>query len=72
MRSQIGDGTVTRVVELAPESPGIFVIPAAAAATRREVLARGSAGGYLVIGTHFAGKTAGKLVKDGDAYRFVA
>ena len=29
----------------------------------------GRAGGYLVIGTHFAGPTAGKIVRDGDAYR---
>jgi len=38
--------------------------------TRKAALARWSAGGYLVIGTHFAGPTAGKLVPDGDGYRF--
>ena len=38
-------------------------------ATRRSAIARWSAGGYLVIGTHFAGPTAGKIVRDGDSYR---
>jgi len=38
-------------------------------ATRRSALARWSAGNYLVIGTHFAGPTAGKIVRDGDSYR---
>jgi glyoxylase-like metal-dependent hydrolase (beta-lactamase superfamily II) len=39
-------------------------------ATRRSAIARWSSGGYLVIGTHFAEPTAGKIVRDGDSYRF--
>jgi glyoxylase-like metal-dependent hydrolase (beta-lactamase superfamily II) len=38
--------------------------------TRRAALARWSAANYLVIGTHFAAPTAGKIVRDGDGYRF--
>jgi glyoxylase-like metal-dependent hydrolase (beta-lactamase superfamily II) len=38
--------------------------------TRRSALARWSGGNYLVIGTHFASPTAGKIVRDGSAYRF--
>jgi len=37
--------------------------------TRREFLARYADTPTLVIGTHFAGPTAGRLVRDGDAYR---
>ena len=38
--------------------------------TRKAALARWSAANYLVIGTHFASPTAGKIVRDGDGYRF--
>ena len=38
--------------------------------TRRQALARWSSGGYLVIGTHFASPTAGRIVRDGNGYRF--
>ena len=41
----------------------------AAAATRRRVFAEYAGTPTLVIGTHFAGPTAGKLVRDGDGYR---
>jgi hypothetical protein len=44
--------------------------PEAARATRRAALARWSSAGLLVIGTHFATPTAGRIVRDGDAYRF--
>ncbi len=37
--------------------------------TRRGFLARYADTPTLVIGTHFAGPTAGRLVRDGDAYR---
>lgn len=37
--------------------------------TRRAFLARYADTPTLVIGTHFAGPTAGRLVRDGDAYR---
>jgi glyoxylase-like metal-dependent hydrolase (beta-lactamase superfamily II) len=40
-------------------------------ATRREAFARWSSGNYLVIGTHFASPTAGKIVRDGNAFRLV-
>lgn len=41
----------------------------AAIATRRRVFAEYADTPTLIIGTHFAGPTAGKLVRDGDAYR---
>ena len=41
----------------------------ASAATRASFLNRYADGPVLIIGTHFAGPTAGKLVRDGDAYR---
>jgi glyoxylase-like metal-dependent hydrolase (beta-lactamase superfamily II) len=43
--------------------------PAQAEQTRRDFLARYGDTPVLVIGTHFATPTAGKLVRDGDAYR---
>ena len=42
---------------------------AAAGATRRRVFAEYADTPTLVIGTHFAGVTAGRIVRDGDAYR---
>ncbi|MDH3678850.1 MAG: MBL fold metallo-hydrolase [Acidimicrobiia bacterium] len=42
----------------------------AAVATRRESFARWEAEGALVIGTHFAGPGAGRLIADGDGWRF--
>jgi glyoxylase-like metal-dependent hydrolase (beta-lactamase superfamily II) len=42
---------------------------AAAAATRRRMFASLAGTPTLVIGTHFAGATAGRVVRDGDAYR---
>jgi hypothetical protein len=45
---------------------------AQALATRRAFLARYADTPTLVIGTHFAGPTAGRLVRDGDAYRLDA
>jgi glyoxylase-like metal-dependent hydrolase (beta-lactamase superfamily II) len=38
--------------------------------TRRSAIERWSEGGYLVIGTHFASPTAGRIVRDGSAWRF--
>ncbi len=43
--------------------------PARADRTRRDFMARYADTPTLVIGTHFSGPTAGRLVKDGDAYR---
>jgi glyoxylase-like metal-dependent hydrolase (beta-lactamase superfamily II) len=43
--------------------------PAQAQATREHMLADLSSRPVLVIGTHFAGATAGRIVRDGDAYR---
>jgi glyoxylase-like metal-dependent hydrolase (beta-lactamase superfamily II) len=42
---------------------------AAAEATRRRVFEACADAPTLVIGTHFAGATAGRIVRDGDAYR---
>jgi glyoxylase-like metal-dependent hydrolase (beta-lactamase superfamily II) len=42
---------------------------AEADATRRRVFAEHADTPTLVIGTHFAGATAGRIVRDGDAYR---
>jgi glyoxylase-like metal-dependent hydrolase (beta-lactamase superfamily II) len=43
--------------------------PEAAHRTRDRMLKELSARPVLVIGTHFAGATAGRIVRDGDAYR---
>jgi len=45
------------------------VDPGAAATTRAQFLARYSDRPVLVIGTHFAAPTAGRIVRDGDRYR---
>jgi glyoxylase-like metal-dependent hydrolase (beta-lactamase superfamily II) len=37
--------------------------------TRRAAIERWANGGYLVIGTHFASPTAGRIVRDGNAWR---
>ena len=44
---------------------------AAAIATRRRVFGEYAGTPTLIIGTHFTGPTAGKLVRDGDGYRLV-
>jgi glyoxylase-like metal-dependent hydrolase (beta-lactamase superfamily II) len=41
----------------------------ASTATRRDVFGRLAGTPTLVIGTHFAGPTAGRVVRDGDAFR---
>ncbi len=43
--------------------------PDAARATRRETLARCADTPVLVVGTHFATPTAGRVVRDGDVFR---
>jgi glyoxylase-like metal-dependent hydrolase (beta-lactamase superfamily II) len=43
--------------------------PAQADRTRKAFMARYADTPTLIIGTHFAGPTAGRLVRDGDAYR---
>jgi glyoxylase-like metal-dependent hydrolase (beta-lactamase superfamily II) len=43
--------------------------PARAMVTRREMLGRLADSGALLIGTHFAGPTAGRVVRDGDGFR---
>ncbi len=43
-----------------------------AQATRRDFVSRYADTPTLVIGTHFAGNTAGRIVRDGDAYRLDA
>jgi glyoxylase-like metal-dependent hydrolase (beta-lactamase superfamily II) len=45
--------------------------PDGARATRRRLLESACRRGALVLGTHFANKPAGKVVADGEAYRFV-
>ncbi len=45
------------------------VDPVAALATRRAFLERYADRPVLILGTHFAGPTAGQIVRDGDAYR---
>jgi glyoxylase-like metal-dependent hydrolase (beta-lactamase superfamily II) len=46
--------------------------PQLADRTRRDFMARYANTPTLIIGTHFAGPTAGRLVRDGDAYRLDA
>jgi glyoxylase-like metal-dependent hydrolase (beta-lactamase superfamily II) len=43
--------------------------PEMARRTRQYMLARLAAAPILVIGTHFAGRTAGQILRDGDAFR---
>jgi glyoxylase-like metal-dependent hydrolase (beta-lactamase superfamily II) len=43
--------------------------PAQGIRTRREMFERLAGAPVLVIGTHFAGATAGHIVRDGDSYR---
>ena len=45
---------------------------AVSTATRHEVFGRLAGTATLLIGTHFAGPTAGRVVRDGAAYRLVA
>ena len=45
--------------------------PAAAAATRRRILGELAGTEVLVIGTHFAGVSAGRVARNGDAYRLL-
>ena len=45
------------------------VDPDASAVTRRGIIERYADRPVLVIGTHFAGPTAGRVVRDGDAFR---
>jgi glyoxylase-like metal-dependent hydrolase (beta-lactamase superfamily II) len=46
--------------------------PAEARQTRERMLTRFADAPILVIGTHFAGRTAGHVVREGDAFRLVA
>jgi glyoxylase-like metal-dependent hydrolase (beta-lactamase superfamily II) len=46
--------------------------PAEAQRTREHMLTRLADAPILVIGTHFAGRTSGHVVRDGDAFRLVA
>ena len=50
-------------------APGFDSDRAAAVATRRRVLDDLAEGPVLLIGTHFAAPTAGRIRRDGDAYR---
>ena len=45
--------------------------PPRANQTRRDTFAEYADTPILVIGTHFAGATAGHIVPDGDAYRLI-
>jgi hypothetical protein len=45
--------------------------PAAAQVTRRRILEELAGGPVLLIGTHFAGPTAGHVVRDGKAFKLV-
>ncbi|KXS20088.1 Zn-dependent hydrolase [Gonapodya prolifera JEL478] len=64
-----GDMTHTPVQIAEPGySSGFDSDPEKARQTRHEAFARWSDGATLVIGTHFATPTAGRLVKVGDAY----
>src|ERR1700730_6036317 len=46
--------------------------PVQAGLTREHMLTHFAGAPILVIGTHFAGRTAGHIVRDGDAFRLVA
>jgi glyoxylase-like metal-dependent hydrolase (beta-lactamase superfamily II) len=51
-------------------SPSFDSDPAAANATRRRMFAEWADEPVLVIGTHYAGPTAGRVRRDGAAFRF--
>ena len=44
--------------------------PDAARATRRELLAAAATTNALVLGSHFAGSSAGRVIADHDGYHF--
>ena len=64
---------VTHPVQLAEPGWGSHpdAQPERAIATRREFVARYGDRPVLVIGTHFAGPTAGRIVKVGSSFRLV-
>ena len=63
-RTEISDmAAVERMVEGADSDP------AAARQTRERMLTHLADAPILVIGTHFAGRTAGRVVPDGGAFR---
>ena len=49
--------------------PSVDVDQTLSPATRRKLLAEAESTGLLFIGTHFAGPTAGRVVKDGENWR---
>jgi glyoxylase-like metal-dependent hydrolase (beta-lactamase superfamily II) len=51
-------------------SPPFDTDPRASAETRARLFAEWADGEVLVIGTHYAAPTAGRISRDGDAYRF--
>ena len=50
--------------------PSVDVFPDRAEATTRALLGEAASSGTLFIGTHFSGPTAGRVVKDGEVWRF--
>jgi glyoxylase-like metal-dependent hydrolase (beta-lactamase superfamily II) len=50
--------------------PSVDVDKTVSPATRRQLLGDAADTGTLFIGTHFAGPTAGRVVRDGEAWRF--
>ena len=80
---RIGDVTVTKIVELEITGGTRFVLPQATREacrpidwmkpqTRHDVFSALAGTSTLLIGTHFAGATAGRVVRDGERYRPVA
>jgi len=71
-RALITGDVLHNPVQMARPEWGAFVDNdvAAAEATRRRVLDEVADAPVLVIGTHFPAPTAGRVVRDGDAYRF--
>jgi glyoxylase-like metal-dependent hydrolase (beta-lactamase superfamily II) len=51
-------------------SPPFDTDPKQATKVRSQMFAEWADGGWLVIGTHFAAPTAGRVVRDGDVFRF--
>ncbi len=52
--------------------PSVDVDQTLSPATRRALLGEAEAKGMLFIGTHFAGPTAGRVVRDGEVWRLEA
>ena len=69
LKWRIGEVTVTRILELEATGGARFILPDATPEACREI-ARLQPHSPVLVGAHFANPTAGRVVRDGDAWRF--